>query len=43
MLKILDINELSKIEHSYSGYSTYIDRLQPLIAEIKINQYGGRL
>ncbi len=42
-LEKLNINELSKIKHSYSGYSTYIDRLQPLITEIKIKKYGGEL
>ena len=42
-LEKLNINELSKIEHSYSGYSTYSERLQPLITEIKIEQYEGRL
>ena len=42
-LEKLNINELSKIEHSYSRYSTYSERLQPLITEIKINQYGGKL
>ena len=42
-LEKLNINELSKIEHSYGGHSTYIDRLQPLITEIKIKQYGGKL
>ena len=42
-LEKLNINELSKIKHSYGGYSTYIDWLQPLITEIKIKQYGGKL
>ena len=42
-LEKLNINDLSKIEHSYSGYSTYKDRLQPLITEMKIKQYGGKL
>ena len=42
-LEKLNINELSKIKHSYGGYSTYSERLQPLITEIKINQYGGEL
>lgn len=42
-LEKLSINNLSKIEHSYGGYSTYNDRLQPLITEIKFKQYGGKL
>ena len=42
-LEKLNINDLGKIEHSYSGYSTYNDRLQPIITEIKIEQYEGRL
>ena len=42
-LEKLSINDLSKIEHSYSGYSTYNERLKPLITEIKIKQYGGKL
>ena len=42
-LEKININDLSKIEHSYSGYSTYKDRLQPLITEMKIKQYGGKL
>ena len=42
-LEKLNINDLNKIEHSYSGYSTYSERLQPLITEIKIKQYGRRL
>ena len=42
MLKMLDIY-LSKIEHSYGGYSTYSERLQPIITEMKIRQFGGKL
>lgn len=42
-LEKLNINDLGKIEHSYGGYSTYSERLQPLITKIKINQYGGKL
>ncbi len=42
-LEKLNINDLSKIEHSYGEYSTYSERLQPLITEIKIKQYGGKL
>ena len=42
-LEKLNINDLSKIKHSYSGCSTYIDRLQPLMTEIKIKKYGGKL
>ena len=42
-LEKLNINELSKIEHSYSGYSTYNDRLQPIITNMKIKQFGGKL
>ena len=42
-LEKLNINDLRKIEHSYSGHSTYSERLQPLITEIKIKQYGGKL
>ena len=42
-LEKLNINDLSKIEHSYSGYSTYNERLKPLITEIKFKQYGGKL
>ena len=42
-LEKLNINDLSKIEHSYSGYSTYNERLKPLITEIKFKQYGGEL
>ena len=39
----LSINDLSKIEHSYSGYSAYNERLQPIIIEMKIKKFGGRL
>ena len=42
-LEKLNINDLSKIEHSYGEHSTYSERLQPLITEIKIKQYEGRL
>ena len=42
-LEKLSINDLSKIEHSYGGYSTYSDRLQPIITEMKIKQFGGKL
>ena len=42
-LEKLSINDLSKIEHSYSGHSTYNDRLQPIITNIKIKQFGGKL
>ena len=42
-LEKLSINDLSKIEHSYSGHPTYNDRLQPLVTEIKIKQFGGKL
>ena len=42
-LEKLSINDLSKIEHSYSGYSTYNDRLQPIITNIKIKKFGGIL
>ena len=42
-LEKININELSKIGHSYSEYSTYSERLKPLITEIKINQHGGKL
>ena len=42
-LEKLNINDLNKIEHSYDGYSIYSERLQPLITEIKIKQYGGKL
>jgi len=42
-LEKLSINDLSKIEHSYSGYSTYNERLQPIITEMKIKQFGGKL
>ena len=42
-LEKLSINDLTKIEHSYGGYSTYNDRLQQIITEMKIKQSGGRL
>ena len=42
-LEKLSVNDLSKIEHSYSGYSTYNERLQPIITEMKIKQFGGKL
>ena len=42
-LEKLSINDLTKIEHSYGGYSTYNERLKPLITEIKFKQYGGKL
>lgn len=42
-LEKLSINDLSKIEHSYGGCSTYNERLKPLITEIKFKQYGGKL
>ena len=42
-LEKLSINDLSKIEHSYGGYSTYNERLQPIITEMKIKQSGGKL
>ena len=42
-LEKLSINDLNKIEHSYSGYSTYNERLQPIITEMKIKQFGGKL
>ena len=42
-LEKLSVNDLGKIEHSYSGYSTYNERLQPIITEMKIKQLGGRL
>ena len=42
-LEKLSINDLGKIEHSYSGYSTYNERLKPLITEIKFKKYGGKL
>ena len=42
-LEKLSINDLSKIEHSYGGYSAYNDRLQPIITEMKIKQFGGKL
>ena len=42
-LEKLSINDLSKIEHSYSGYPTYNDRLQPIITNMKIKQFGGKL
>ena len=42
-LEKLSINDLSKIEYSYSGYSTYNERLQPIITKMKIKQFGGKL
>ena len=42
-LEKLSINDLTKIEHSYGGYSTYNDRLQQIITEMKIKQLGGKL
>ena len=42
-LEKLSINDLNKIEHSYSERSTYNDRLQPIITKTKIKQFGGRL
>jgi len=42
-LEKLSINDLSKIEHSYGGYSTYNYRLQPIITNMKIKQSGGKL
>ena len=42
-LEKLSTNDLSKIEHSYSGYSTYNEILQPIITEMKIKQLGGKL
>ena len=42
-LEKLSINDLSKIEHSYGGYSTYNERLQPIITKMKIKQFGGIL
>ena len=42
-LEKLSVNDLGRIEYSYSGYSTYNERLQPIITEMKIKQYGGRL
>ena len=42
-LEKLSTNDLSKMEHSYSGYSTYKDGLQPIITEMKIKQFGGKL
>ena len=42
-LEKLSVNDLSKIEHSYSGYHTYNEKLQPIITKMKIKQYGGRL
>ena len=42
-LEKLSISDLGKIEHSYSGCSTYNERLQPIITEMKIKQFGGIL
>ena len=42
-LEKLSVNDLSKIEHSYSGHSAYNERLQPIITEMKIKQLGGKL
>ena len=42
-LEKLSINDLGKIEHSYSGYSTYNERLRPIITKMKIKQFGGKL
>ena len=42
-LEKININDLSKIEHSYGGHSTYSERLQPIITEMKIRQFGGKL
>ena len=42
-LEKLNTNDLGKIEHSYSGYSAYNDRLQPIITNMKIKQFGGKL
>ena len=42
-LEKLSISDLCKIEHSYSGCSTYNERLQPIITEMKIKQSGGKL
>ena len=42
-LEKLSTNDLGKIEHSYSGHSTYNDRLQPIITDMKIKQLGGKL
>ena len=42
-LEKLSINDLGKIEHSYSGYSTYNERLKPIIEEIKDNEIGGKI
>ena len=42
-LEKLSINDLSKIEHNYSGYSTYNERLRPIITKMKIKQFGGKL
>ena len=42
-LEKLSVNDLIKIEHSYSGCSTYNERLRPIITKMKIKQFGGRL
>ena len=42
-LEKLSINDLSKIEHSYSRHFTYNERLQPIITKMKIKQFGGKL
>lgn len=42
-LEKLSVNDLSKIEHSYSEYSTYNERLQPIITKMKIKKFGGKL
>jgi len=42
-LEKLSINDLNKIEHSYGGRSTYNERLRPIITNMKIKQFGGRL
>ena len=42
-LEKLSVNDLTKIEHSYSGYSNYNERLQQIITEMKIKQLGGKL
>ena len=42
-LEKLNVNDLSKIKHSYSGYPTYNEKLQPIITKMKIKQFGGGL
>ena len=42
-LEKLSINDLTKIEHSYGGYSNYNERLNPIITKMKIKQFGGKL